>query len=158
MVKRYNVKSEIDLSAWIEEQPGGVLVMANDYDDLRAQCGGMEMEIQELRQDLANLREGSNRLSAHKDAALTLDDINIATLECDNEALQAALRQIYEDIPSRPNMTEAGRVALMADIAGKAIGYPIDTLPESLCPECRRIAESRCGHATGSPAIKEVGK
>jgi len=36
MVKRYNVKSEIDLSAWIEEQPGGVLVMASDYDALAA--------------------------------------------------------------------------------------------------------------------------
>jgi hypothetical protein len=36
VVKRYNVKSEIDLSAWIEEDPTGVLVMAADYDSLAA--------------------------------------------------------------------------------------------------------------------------
>lgn len=88
MVKRYNVKSEIDLNAWIEEHPEGVLVMASDYDDLRAQCGGMEMELQDLR-------EGSNRLAAHKDAGLTKADIDIATLECDNEALQAELEKAH---------------------------------------------------------------
>jgi hypothetical protein len=93
--------------------------MASDYDDLRAQCGGMEMEIQELRQDLANLREGGNRLVAHKDAGLTKADIDIATLECDNEALQAELRRI--------------------------------------CPECRRIAESRCGHVTANDGDSEHG-
>jgi hypothetical protein len=32
-----------------------------------------------------------------------------------------ALRTIYEDIPSRPNMTEAGRVALMAETARAAL-------------------------------------
>jgi hypothetical protein len=35
--KRYNIKSEIDLSAWIEEYPEGILVMANDYDDTMAE-------------------------------------------------------------------------------------------------------------------------
>lgn len=32
MVKRYNPHSEIDVSAWIVEAPGGSVVMASDYD------------------------------------------------------------------------------------------------------------------------------
>jgi hypothetical protein len=35
--------------------------------------------------------------------------------------LLEALRKIYDDVPARPNMTEAGRVAMMAEIARAAL-------------------------------------
>jgi hypothetical protein len=56
MVKRYNVHSEIDIGAHCIEDESGCYVLAADYDDLRAQCGGMEMEIVDLRQDAERWR------------------------------------------------------------------------------------------------------
>jgi len=63
MAKRYTVHSPIDIGAhWVEDE-FGCYVLASDYDDLRAQCGGMEMTIGELNDDLAGARQ-INRLQA----------------------------------------------------------------------------------------------
>jgi hypothetical protein len=37
------------------------------------------------------------------------------------DLLAMALRKIQDDIPARPNMTEAGRVAMMAEVARVAL-------------------------------------
>lgn len=55
MAKRYNVKSEIDLSAWIEEAPGGVLVMASDYDALAAELAKCEGDRAQDQQRLFHI-------------------------------------------------------------------------------------------------------
>lgn len=101
--KRYNVKSEIDLSAWIEEQPDGVLVMASDYDVLATTLFAAQQAV--LTEGLARaaLAASVDRLTSDK-ARLAVDYANtvranaeVANINCDlNErirALEAALRE-----------------------------------------------------------------
>lgn len=70
-----------------------------------------------LAQSSPQLAPGFQGLFSEAKQHVTLSENRIA-------ALEAVLLLIYSDIPERPDMTEAGRVALMADAAGKAIGYP----------------------------------
>jgi hypothetical protein len=48
-------------------------------------------------------------------------DSGTAHLLAEASDLRKALLKIYDEVPSRPNMTEAGRVAMMAEIARAAL-------------------------------------
>ena len=63
-IKRYDWHT--DVGCMIESEDGGY-VESSDYDDIRMQCGGMEMEIDELREENARLLGGQQYIPVSRD-------------------------------------------------------------------------------------------
>jgi len=105
MVKRYNPYSVIDLSAWIVEDPEGLLVMASDYEALVKERDALAAENAEM------LKNGF---------ATAIDIIEIHTLKTRIAALESALREIARGKDSSDYGSDGAAWSRLAAIAAGA--------------------------------------